>query len=134
MSAPTIEVLAIQAEQIRSQVEQLRAHLHAHSYESSLLTGTAVLMGQVVAGLRLEADPVLRAETKARLDRDAADRRKRLAVVRHGIDCRKSEHQGEGYMHGASDDSPYSVDGLTYCGRCHHHIETPAEVAADGRA
>lgn len=38
---------------------------------------------------------------------------------RHGADCPKVEHYGEGYLHAASDDRPYDVDGVVYCGRCH---------------
>jgi len=37
----------------------------------------------------------------------------------HGVHCPKVEHLGNGYLHGASDDSPYDVDGVIYCGRCH---------------
>ena len=42
--------------------------------------------------------------------------------VRHGVDCGKVPHEAEGYLHGAHDDGPYDVDGLTYCGRCHEAI------------
>lgn len=39
---------------------------------------------------------------------------------RHGADCEKAPHSSNGgYLHAAEDDSPYNVDGLTYCGRCH---------------
>lgn len=37
----------------------------------------------------------------------------------HGENCRKVNHLGVGYLHGDADDSPYDVDGLMYCGRCH---------------
>ena len=34
--------------------------------------------------------------------------------------CRKVYHEETGgYLHGANDDRPYDVDGVTYCGRCH---------------
>jgi hypothetical protein len=39
--------------------------------------------------------------------------------IKHGIECKKVKHLGEGYLHKASDDSPYDVDGIMYCGRCH---------------
>lgn len=48
--------------------------------------------------------------------------------MRHGIDCPKRPHegyhrllvgQGTDYLHTASDDGPYDVDGVSYCGRCH---------------
>lgn len=38
---------------------------------------------------------------------------------RHGIDCEKVPHTGEGYLHGENDNLPYDVDGWSYCGRCH---------------
>ena len=43
-----------------------------------------------------------------------------LESVAHGIDCPKAKHGPEGgYLHGEDDDTPYDVDGCTYCGRCH---------------
>lgn len=43
--------------------------------------------------------------------------------------CPKMPHDNpnSGYLHAADDDSPYSVDGLLYCGRCHY------SCSADGR-
>lgn len=40
----------------------------------------------------------------------------------HGVNCEKSAHTGDGYMHGEDDDSPYDVDGVMYCGRCHRAL------------
>lgn len=37
---------------------------------------------------------------------------------KHGVDCPKKPHTG-GELHGEDDDTPYDVDGCTYCGRCH---------------
>lgn len=37
----------------------------------------------------------------------------------HGKDCPKVQHIGAGYLHEHDDDTPYEVDGLWYCGRCH---------------
>lgn len=38
----------------------------------------------------------------------------------HGIDCPKASHSAaNGYLHTEADDSPYDVDGVMYCGRCH---------------
>lgn len=31
-------------------------------------------------------------------------------------------HFNTGYLHESTDDSPYDVDGVRYCGRCHHAI------------
>lgn len=50
--------------------------------------------------------------------------------------CAKEPHRGDGYLHDAADDSPYDVDGLRYCGRCHsflgecetHRMATPAQA------
>lgn len=35
--------------------------------------------------------------------------------------CKKVPHIDRygGYLHGEDDDSPYDVDGVAYCGRCH---------------
>jgi hypothetical protein len=40
----------------------------------------------------------------------------------HGKDCKKAPHVGGGYLHDASDDRPYDVDGVVYCGRCHEYL------------
>jgi hypothetical protein len=39
----------------------------------------------------------------------------------HGINCQKRKHRG-GEIHQSDDDSPYVVDGVKYCGRCHELI------------
>lgn len=42
----------------------------------------------------------------------------------HGETCVKVTHR-EGitsYLHSENDDGPYCVDGLPYCGRCHHYL------------
>ena len=41
---------------------------------------------------------------------------------RHGEGfCEKAPHNPTrgGYLHDESDDLPYGVDGVSYCGRCH---------------
>lgn len=43
-------------------------------------------------------------------------------IIQHGVNCMKSEHVGDGYLHDEGDDRSYDVDGITYCGRCHHVI------------
>ena len=49
--------------------------------------------------------------------------------VRHGTDCKKVEHLGDGYLHRADDNGSYDVDGLVYCGRCHKWLgRYPAET------
>ena len=45
-----------------------------------------------------------------------------LSVGRHGVDCPKMPHFGSGYLHGEHDDTPYDVDGASYCGRCHEGL------------
>lgn len=37
----------------------------------------------------------------------------------HGKNCKKQVHLWPGYAHSEDDDSPYDVDGVSYCGRCH---------------
>ena len=44
------------------------------------------------------------------------------ALIRHGVDCPKVAHVGDGHLHGEDDDRTFMVDGLEYCGRCHHWI------------
>ncbi len=39
--------------------------------------------------------------------------------LRHGVDCEKIPHLGDGYLHDENDDTPYEVDSYIYCGRCH---------------
>lgn len=41
----------------------------------------------------------------------------------HGKNCPKVSHSGrQGLLHGADDDQPYDIDGVAYCGRCHHAL------------
>lgn len=52
--------------------------------------------------------------------------------------CTKVVHDPErtGYLHTADDDGPYSVDGVLYCGRCHHvlpHAESYVRPVATKR-
>ena len=39
--------------------------------------------------------------------------------MQHGKDCEKVPHTGDGYLHAEDDDTPYGVDSVMYCGRCH---------------
>lgn len=40
--------------------------------------------------------------------------------IRHGVNCTKEEHTRDGgYLHDEEDDTPFDVDGIKYCGRCH---------------
>lgn len=44
-------------------------------------------------------------------------------MVRHGLECEKVLHgEREGFLHSATDDTPYDVDGVRYCGRCHYAL------------
>ena len=45
-----------------------------------------------------------------------------------GCPCKKEPHYGDGYLHDSMDDGPYDVDGLDYCGRCHHGLNDHAIV------
>jgi len=48
--------------------------------------------------------------------------------VIHGRSCEKVVHLGAGgYLHDASDDTPYDVDGVRYCGRCHMRCDGEEE-------
>lgn len=43
---------------------------------------------------------------------------------RHGVNCPKRRHYDDcAYLHSSDDDSPYDVDGVMYCGRCHRALE-----------
>ena len=43
----------------------------------------------------------------------------RTSYVIHGRTCEKVPHARDGYLHSEDDDTPYDVDGVRYCGRCH---------------
>lgn len=46
--------------------------------------------------------------------------------VVHGVNCPKAPHdKPDGYLHSETDDSPYDVDCLPYCGRCHMALDNP---------
>ena len=46
---------------------------------------------------------------------------RRPVPLRHGVNCHKAAHSHlrNGYLHTRDDDTPYDVDGVAYCGRCH---------------
>lgn len=46
--------------------------------------------------------------------------------IQHGVSCVKAPHLGGGYLHDESDDNPYDVDGVKYCGRCHCYLPNPS--------
>lgn len=77
---------------------------------------------ELCARIERLADRV-RAEAK----REAVDQA--CESVKHGVNCPKMPHIGTGHLHGEYDDSPYSVDGIWYCGRCHRAITPPAVPA-----
>ncbi len=46
---------------------------------------------------------------------------------KHGVGhCEKVWHTDIGYLHDSEDDTPYLVDGVYYCGRCHVVIDEAA--------
>lgn len=57
-------------------------------------------------------------EAQAKVENDLATGYS-SAIRTHGRDCCKATHVGGGYLHSEKDDSPYDVDGVLYCGRCH---------------
>ena len=68
---------------------------------------------------------ILSMETKVRAEFGEAgvrEFRAKMDRLIHGVDCVKVTHSGGGYLHDADDDSPYDVDGVSYCGRCHHGL------------
>lgn len=48
--------------------------------------------------------------------------------VQHGVDCAEAHHEPNtsGYLHQSGDNSPYYVDGVRYCGRCHEYFPEAA--------
>lgn len=48
------------------------------------------------------------------------------------LTCDKAPHDDRmgGYLHDENDDSPYDVDGVAYCGRCHVAIASHAASSA----
>lgn len=54
-------------------------------------------------------------------------------VIVHGVNCKKAwHHHGDGWLHNEADDSPFIVDRVAYCGRCHHVMPTPKPEAEGG--
>lgn len=59
------------------------------------------------------------------------NRDKRTLIV-HGQTCEKAPHLTAGYSHPEEDDSPYWVDNVCYCGRCHTYLpDHPVDVDAE---
>lgn len=53
--------------------------------------------------------------------------------MRHGVNCPKVKHETwHYYMHASDDDTPYNVDGVSYCGRCHHVMPHIAQALPPG--
>ena len=51
-------------------------------------------------------------------------------MSKHGEGCcEKEPHFNLGELHGEKDDSPYCVDGLWYCGRCHCWLGAQGTIA-----
>lgn len=44
------------------------------------------------------------------------------SMVVHGVTCEKVAHTRDGHLHAEDDDTPYDVDGVSYCGRCHRSL------------
>lgn len=42
--------------------------------------------------------------------------------VTHGLNCPKAPHTHGGELHDENDDTPYDIDGVRYCGRCHRSL------------
>jgi hypothetical protein len=64
-------------------------------------------------------------QIKAILDAESAPpQAAKELIVRHGVGyCEKVNHLNlPGYLHGEKDNTPYNVDGVFYCGRCHEYI------------
>jgi hypothetical protein len=61
------------------------------------------------------------------------DRERERAEKLHGVGrCQKVEHDGRtGHLHDSEDDSPYVVDSLRYCGRCHWFLGAEKAMTAD---
>ncbi len=71
----------------------------------SLPSDDQIIMGRV----RRAADTLQILARTSRLDPD----------ITHGVNCEKKPHVRTGQLHGESDDTPFDVDGVMYCGRCH---------------
>lgn len=54
--------------------------------------------------------------------------KERCVPLVHGVNCLKVQHTRP-HMHEPDDDSPYPVDDVWYCGRCHFAITPPAVPA-----
>ncbi len=50
------------------------------------------------------------------------------------LTCQKMTHLGVGYMHDEDDDTPYFVDGVKYCGRCHYPIDANGDCSVRSNA
>ena len=46
----------------------------------------------------------------------------RKPPVVHGETCEKVEHGPDDWLHDEDDDTPYSVGGFRFCGRCHERL------------
>lgn len=60
----------------------------------------------------------------ARWNKQAYDYLTANLDIKHGKTCNKKPHTLTGYLHDAEDDSPYYVDGVSYCGRCHQYLDS----------
>ena len=49
--------------------------------------------------------------------------------IYHGDNCEKIPHIGTGYLHDATDDRAYNVDGVWYCGKCHVFVRVKANFS-----
>ena len=90
---------------------------HDHPFISLENLLTSVLMTAAVTADKLDVmRPGLTVGAIYSAIMDLAEIREKII---HGQNCQKRLHTRTGYLHGEDDDTPYMVDGLKYCGRCH---------------
>lgn len=119
------------AEQDRHRVDLLVASRDANAEDARRYRyATADLSGDA----RVRRNEILdRLPVMSKSAADAAiDSAMGAGGVQHGVNCPKVIHKARGgYLHAADDDTPYDVDGCTYCGRCHYALDSAPGATGD---
>lgn len=108
---------------LRAEQEKVKDISHGISVAQIVAADTLIKeLQQRVAEVEAECERIRKVALELASEEEWHQRTSALAQAADAGDltCKKVPHiQKGGYLHAANDDSPFDVDGVMYCGRCH---------------